>query len=102
MTFEYRVLQDADRGRLRVERMRSLEADLYRIELALEDALSTAERDSLHQDAEIIRRRLEPHYVKMGLVEQEEPPGGPCDGRRTDEVVSPEIGGLPEKSVPAG
>jgi hypothetical protein len=68
MIFEYQVLNAVDRSKLRLERVRSLEADLCRIELALEDALSTAERDGLYRDAEIIRQRLEPHYAKMGLL----------------------------------
>lgn len=69
MIFEYQLLNTDDRGRLRLERIRALELDLCRIELALEDALSTAEQDSLHQDAEIIRQRLRPHYAKMGLID---------------------------------
>jgi hypothetical protein len=79
MIFEYQVLQDADRGRLRMERVRHLEADLCRIELALEDALSTAEKDSLFADAEIIRQRLAPHYAKLGLAESSAR-GGSEDG----------------------
>lgn len=101
MIFEYQVLNTVDRSKLRLERVRSLEADLCRIELALEDALSTAERDELYRDAEIIRRRLEPHYARMGLaVPEEKSPGGSEDGR-TDEVASSQTGGLPEKPVPA-
>jgi hypothetical protein len=99
MIFEYQVLRDEERGRLRVERVRSLEADLCRIELALEDALSTAEKDSLYADAEIIRRRLTPHYVELGLTEMPKREGS-VDGR-SDEMVPPKAGGLPEKPIPA-
>jgi hypothetical protein len=83
MIFPYQVLQDADRGRLRIERVRSLEADLYRIELALEDALSTAEKDDLFQDAEIIQRRLEPHYITLGLPKNKDQ-----DKQKNGEVES--------------
>jgi hypothetical protein len=79
MTFEYQTLSIEDRSRLRLERIRALEGDLCRIELALEDALSDAERDDLYRDAEVIHRRLRPHYAKMGLIDSAEDRGGPDD-----------------------
>jgi len=89
VSYDYRVLTDADRGRLRMERVRALEAEICRAELALDDALSDAERDSIYADIEVIRQRLIPHYVALGLdtggaaADAEEGAGEPAgDGLR--------------------
>lgn len=89
MSYDYKILTPEDRSRLRIERVRALEAEIYRAELALEDALSSAERDAIMADIQVIHRRLEPHYARMGLVE---PPGeqggsGDDDG---PQVVPPD------------
>lgn len=67
----YRILSDEDKSILRMERVKALEADLYRAQLAYEDALSTAERDSLAIEMEAFSRRLEVHYKALGLKEEE-------------------------------
>jgi hypothetical protein len=64
----YQVLTGQQRSQLRLERARALEADICRAELQLEDAQSDAERESLATEIELLRRRLEPHLVAMGLL----------------------------------
>lgn len=97
---EYRVLTVEDQSRLRMERVRALEADRYRAELAMEDALSSAELESYIRDIKVINQRLAPHYAKLGLLEAGEPSGESEDGRSID-MVPAEAGRLSEKSVSA-
>jgi hypothetical protein len=78
MSHTYQVLTAQQRGQLRLERARALEADIYRAELQFEDAQSDAERESLAMEIEQLRRRLKPHLVAMGLLVPEGE-GGPGD-----------------------
>lgn len=94
MNYDYKILTTEDRSRLRIERVRALEAEIYRAELALEDALSNAEREAIMADIQVIHRRLEPHYAKMGLVEP--PEQGGAESARPNEMASTSTGGPPE------
>lgn len=71
--YDYRVLTDVNRSALRMERVRALEAEIYRAELQLEDALTDPERESVCADIAVIRRRLEPHYAALGLLDMPAP-----------------------------
>lgn len=78
MTHTYQVLTSQQRGQLRLERARALEADICRAELQFEDAQSDAERESLATEIQLLRQRLEPHLVALGL-RAPEPEGGSGD-----------------------
>jgi hypothetical protein len=64
---DYRVLSPQDRSILRLERVRALEIDLYRAELNVEDALSSAEKESVLGDIQAFRARLQVHYRVLGM-----------------------------------
>jgi hypothetical protein len=80
----YQVLTEQQRVQLRLERARALEADICRAELQAEDAQSDAERDSLASEIELLRRRLEPHLVAMGLLVPERR-GGSGSAQKGDD-----------------
>lgn len=66
---QYLILSDSDRSMLRMERVKALEADLFRACLNYEDALSDAERESVARDIQAFQARLEAHYracVELG------------------------------------
>lgn len=63
--FSYVLLTDTDRSALRMERAHDLEADLYRIELALEESTDNAERENLGRRADLLLRRLRVHLTVL-------------------------------------
>jgi hypothetical protein len=65
---EYRLLTPADKSALRMERAHELEASLYRIELALEEAADNAEREALGNRADQLLRRLRVHLTVLASV----------------------------------
>lgn len=75
---EYIVLTPKDRSMLRLERVKALEADLWRAELNYEDALSSAERESLIGDMQAFQARLEIHYKLLD-------PNGKENGQPPDD-----------------
>jgi hypothetical protein len=68
---DYVTVKAEDKTLLRTERIRMLELDLYRAELALEDALSDQERERLNRDMESLVARLDIHYSKLGISRPE-------------------------------
>lgn len=70
----YRLLTPSDQQRIRVERIRLIEADLYRAELQLEEALSEQEKAGVIADIRALQSRLEPHYQSLGLIVVAPPP----------------------------
>jgi hypothetical protein len=66
---EYHLLTARHADELRRERVLALESDLYRTELALQDALSERERSTIAQDADALVRRLVVHYRALGLTD---------------------------------
>lgn len=62
---EYRLLTPADRSALRMDRAHHLEAELYRIELALEENPDNAEREHLGNRADLLLRRLRVHLAAL-------------------------------------
>lgn len=69
--YVYRVLTPADMDAIRRERVRLIEADLYRAHLQYVEALSDNEREEVMRDIFALRSRLQPHYQALGLVESE-------------------------------
>jgi hypothetical protein len=67
---DYRVLSPENRSILRLERVRALEIDLYRAELNMEDALSSAEKESILGDIQAFKARLQVHYRILGIEEE--------------------------------
>lgn len=63
--FTYLLLTDADRSALRMERAHHLEAELYRLELALAEATDNAEREHLANRAEALLQRLRVHLAVL-------------------------------------
>ena len=74
MTHEYQLLSAEDRAALRLERVRALELDLFRAELANEDALSDAEREGIAADMSALAARLRVHYQALTLTGEKESP----------------------------
>jgi len=64
----YRLLTEVDRQKLRLERIRFIEADLFRAFLQLEEALSGDERNSVAREIQSLQTRLVPHYQALGLT----------------------------------
>lgn len=64
----YRLLTDSDRSALRMDRVHQLEAELYRLELALEEATDNAERENLANRAEPLLQRLRVHLAVLSTV----------------------------------
>lgn len=92
MSHTYQVLTDQQRIQLRLEWVRTLEADIYRAELQLVSAQSDAERDSLATEITLLRCRLEPHLVAMGLPVPERQ-GGSGDAQEGEDRAAGD--GLP-------
>lgn len=59
--FGYMLLTPTDRHALRMERAHGLEADLFRVELALEEAIDNVEREALSNRADQLLRRIRLH-----------------------------------------
>lgn len=94
----YRVLTRQEMSQLRMERVRALEADRYRAELNLVDALSTTEADSILADITSIDHRLRPHYEHLAALfapATQAEPSEPACAAPDDE------GDLPAGGVPA-
>lgn len=66
--FEYMLLTDTDRTALRMERAHQIEAELYRIELAIEEATDDAEREQLGNRASPLLHRLRVHLTVLASV----------------------------------
>lgn len=66
--YAYQMLTPADMEALRRERIRLIEADLYRAHLQYVEALSDAEREEVMRDIFALRNRLQPHYQALGLA----------------------------------
>jgi hypothetical protein len=66
--FRYRLLTTIDQQKLRLERIRLIEADLYRASLQFEEALSDEERRNVQQEIDALLARLKPHYQTLGLI----------------------------------
>lgn len=64
----YRLLTGQDQQRLRLERIALIEADLYRAQLQLEDALSSEEKAGVLADIRAFQTRLQPHYQALGMM----------------------------------
>lgn len=75
--FTYRLLTDSDRTALRMDRVHQLEAELYRLELALEESTDNAEREDLANRAGPILQRLRVHLAVLSSVL----PGASGEGR---------------------
>lgn len=73
----YRLLTASDRTALRMDRVHHLEAELYRLELALEEAVDNAERENLASRAGPLLQRLRVHLAVLSSVLPGEG-GGPC------------------------
>lgn len=71
---EYRLLTPTDRHALRMERVHALEAELYRLELALEESTDNAERANLANRADLLLRRLRVHLTVLASVLPDPPP----------------------------
>lgn len=72
MKHDYQLLSTQDKSALRTERVRALELDLFRAELAFEDALSEAEKESIIRDMAAIKARLIVHYEVLLPGERKE------------------------------
>lgn len=66
--YTYQMLTPEDMCSLRQQRVRLIEADLYRAHLQYEEALSDAEREEVQRDILALRKRLQPHYEALGLT----------------------------------
>lgn len=66
--FAYVLLTPTDRSALRMERAHGLEADLYRLELQLEEAVDNAERERIANRADALLRRLRVHLSALSSV----------------------------------
>lgn len=65
---EYKLLTSTDRTALRMERAHDIEADLYRLELALEEPVDNAQREHLANRAEQLLQRLRVHLTVLATV----------------------------------
>jgi hypothetical protein len=68
----YLVLSDEDKTALRMQRLRGLEADLFRHELELEEAADNAVRESVALGIADLQRRIAIHRVALHLDEPAE------------------------------
>lgn len=66
--YVFQMLTPEDMSILRQQRIRLIEADLYRAHLQYEEALSDAEREGVQRDIFALRKRLLPHYEALGLA----------------------------------
>lgn len=66
--FGYLLLTATDRTELRMERAHQLEAELYRVELSIEEATNDAERELLGNRADQLLRRLRVHLSVLSAV----------------------------------
>ena len=65
---QFQLLTPDDMVRIRRERARLIEADLFRAHLQLEEIQSDAERDAVLADIIALNSRLRPHYQALGLA----------------------------------